>query len=183
MNTTNTALLTVAELNKAIDAWGKRGTTWTKEGHKLALSALLHLSKHGDIGPINRLYVAMPKGSKSSSMAQWIMSYAAVVLNDDAADKAKPFVYSKDKKCNLEAATKTPWYEFRPEPTPLQMFDLLPAIQGLLARAKKAADDGAEILHPELITQLQELVEVESEVEMASASGGDDIEHDEASAQ
>lgn len=151
---TQSNTIALSDLMKAIDAWGKRGATWAKEGHKLALQALVHLNNTGDIGPCNRLYVAMPKGSKSSAMAAWLMSFAALQPNPDATDKAKPFVYTKDKKCDPEGGAKTPWFEFRPEPTPLEMFDVVPALEAVLAKAKKAATVG----HAELIEGITALL-------------------------
>lgn len=140
-----------AELTKAIDAWGKQGQKWTKLGHDLAMSALHRLADHGDIGPANRLYSAMPKGTKSSAMAEWLLTFGKLAPNDGDDKKAKPFVYAKDKTMNLADAEKKPWYEFKPEPTVLECFDVQAAIRAFIkateAKAAKAqASTGLELL-------------------------------------
>lgn len=158
-------ITTVAELNKAIDVWGRKGSTWVKEGVKLSLAALAHLSAHGDIGPINRLYCAMPKGTKSSSMAQWIMSFASVRVNEDTSDKAKPFVFAKDKKCDLAGAVKTAWYEFKPEPTVQELYDVAAGLRKVLAQAQKAAN----VSHREALAEIEAILEGIDKAEPATA--------------
>lgn len=130
------------DLNKAIDTWGKQGQKWAKMGHTLGMACLHILAAHGDIGPANRLYMAMPKGTKSSAMAEWLLTFGKLAPNDGDDKKAKPFVYAKDKTMNLTDAEKKPWYEFKPEPTVLECFDVQAAIRAFIkateAKAAKA---------------------------------------------
>lgn len=128
-----------AELTKAINAWGTKGQKWAQEGHQLALSALQHAAKHGDHTLLNRLYLAMPKGTKSSAMAEWIVAFSHLVPNTDKeAAKTSPFVVDKAKAVNLPGAHEKPWFDFRPEPTPLEVFDLQKAVMAVITKAKKA---------------------------------------------
>lgn len=134
----------VAELNKAIDAWGSRGAKWVAEGQHLALSALSRLAAHGDIGPINRLYKAMPKGTKTAAMGEWILAFGSVIANTDTVTrKDKPFVFDKSKKTDMEAAAAKHWSLFAPEPEPIALFDVqaqaIKVLERLLVQAGKAA--------------------------------------------
>lgn len=128
------------ELDKAITAWGKAGQKWAQQGHVLAMSALAHHAKHGDITLVNRVYTAMPKGTKSSAMAEWILAFGALKPNEDKeAAKTSPFVHDKTKACDLAGAAQTPWTEFKPEPTVLELFDVQKAVHAILNKAAKAA--------------------------------------------
>lgn len=143
----------VKELDKAIVAWGTKGKKWAEEGHMLAMSALTAMSKHNDIGPVNRLYLAMPKGTKSSAMVAWLLAYGAIVANEGEDKADKPLKYTKDKEYKLTEAGKDPWFNFKPEPKADEVFDLAKAVEGIIKKAQ-----GKELVHGELLTGLQGLV-------------------------
>lgn len=147
-------VMNLAEFNAACDSWGKRGKKWVQEGQTLGLTALALLEASGDIGPVNRLFCAMPKGSKSAAMAEWILAFGRVRANEDTKDKAKPFVYAKDKVNDIEGATKKPWFDFRPEPTPLELFDVQAAVRAIIAKAAKATN----VEHGDMLEKLAALV-------------------------
>lgn len=152
----------VAELNKAVDAWGKRGQKWMQEGHVLAMSALAHHCKHGDTGPVNRLFLAMPKGSKSAAMAEWFLSFGALSANaDPEGKKTSPFKHDKEKTPNLVEAAKNPWYEFQPEKAPDELFDVRKALMAIIKKADKAS----QIEGQELLSTLRGLVGDDPEVD------------------
>lgn len=160
----------VKELDKAVVAWGQRGTKWASEGHMLAVSALTLTAQHNDVGPINRLYKAMPKGTKSSAMVSWLLAYGAVVANDDSATKADtPFKYTKDKVYNLEGAAKDPWFNHKPEPKADEVFDLAKAVEMIIKRAQ-----GKQLVHGELLTGLQALVTMTHAGETLNADDGEE---------
>lgn len=144
-----------AELDKAITAWGKAGQKWAQQGHILALSALTHHAKHGDTSLINRVYLAMPKGAKSSAMAEWILAYGALSANTDKeAARTSPFVHDKTKTADLAGAAQTPWTEFKPEPTVLELFDVQKAVHAILTKAAKAQ----AVSDSDMLGKLRELI-------------------------
>lgn len=151
-------LMTSADLKKAIDAWGKRGTNWVQDGQKLAMQALGHLAAHGDIGAVNRLYLSMPKGSKSTAMVSWLLTYGSLQANAEKASKAtSPFKFDKEKVTDLEGAAKDPWYDHKPEPDADKVLDLQKALAAILKKASKSP----QIVHPELLEGIRALVGAE----------------------
>jgi hypothetical protein len=129
------------ELAKAITAWGKSGSQWAKRGHELACSALARFAEHNDIGPVNRLFLAMPKGTKSTSMTLWLLTFGALTVNPDTkAKKTSPFVFDKTRTTNLEGAQKSPWYDFKPDPAEPEAYDLVAAIKAIITKAEKAPE-------------------------------------------
>jgi hypothetical protein len=145
------------ELDKAIAAWGAKGKKWAAEGHVLAMSALTLMSKANDTGPMNRLLLAMPKGTKVTSMKEWMLAFAPLEQNEGQDSATKPMLYKKDGEYDLVGAAKTPWFNFSPETAQSKVFDVKEAIEAIIKKSK-----GKELVHGELLTKLQELaIEVE----------------------
>ena len=150
----NNVITDKAELDKKIDAWAARGKRWADEGHILAMSCLTILAKTGDIGPVNRLLVSMPKGTKVTAMVSWFLTYGPLVQNTDkSTDKEKPLVYTKDKTGDLEGAAQDPWFNHKPESATDPVFDLAKALESIVQKAK-----GKELVHGELLTGVQSLL-------------------------
>jgi tRNA A37 threonylcarbamoyladenosine modification protein TsaB len=153
-----------AALVKRIDGIKTSGAKLDKEIHVVAVSSLDHLANHGDVGYINRLYFALPKGARKAAFTSWALTYGSVVANEDKATKAeKPFVYSKDKATDVAGSVADPWYDHKPDASPDMVLDLQKAIESIIKRAKK---DGMQLVHGEKLAALQALVaEPEPETE------------------
>jgi hypothetical protein len=145
------------ELNSSIDKFAKQGKTWADQGHKLAVATLEHLVKsHGDVGPVNRLYLAMPAGSKSSALTSWMLTHGAIVANQDKDTKSeKPFVFAKDKATNVAAGRADPWYNHKPENTPDMEFDVQRALAAILQKAKRTSDKGGTVIGGDLLREIE----------------------------
>ncbi|MFN7318442.1 MAG: hypothetical protein ACK5S6_02925 [bacterium] len=162
-------------LKKGIESWGKRGNSWVKDGQTLALQALMHLEAHGDIGFVNRLYLAMPKGSKSSAMVSWLLTYGSLQANTDKGTKAtSPFKFDKSKVTDVAGAAADPWYDHKPEPEADKVLDLQKLLKAILTKAAKAEN----IEHAELLEGIRALVgsEVAAEAGKTMAEASDDAE-------
>lgn len=139
---------------KEVENWGKRGTKWAKDGHILAVSALAISAAHGDIGPVNRLYLAMPNGTKREAMTSWLLAYGALMANTDSATKKdKPFIYTKDKEFKVDAGAADPWYNHKPDKAPDEVFDVQKALEAVIKKAQ-----GKELVHGELIGEVSALL-------------------------
>jgi hypothetical protein len=145
------------QLMKDIAAFAKSGQKWADQGHKLAVATLEHLVKsHGDIGPVNSLYKAMPAGSKSSALVSWFLTYGAVVANaDKETKKDKPFIFAKDKETRVDAGKADPWYNHKPEPDPDQVFDVQKALAAILSKAKRVKEKGGTVTGGELLLEIE----------------------------
>lgn len=130
---------TLAEINKAIASITTSGAKLDKLIQTTAVAVLEHFAEHKDTGLVNRLYLAMPKGSRSTALASWLLAYCAVVPNTvPATKKEQPFAYAKDKKTDPVAGAQDMWYDHKPEKAVDEVFDLQKAIRGVLAKAAKA---------------------------------------------
>jgi hypothetical protein len=126
-------------LNKAIESAIRKSVSLDADLQRIGLSALNHLSLHGDIGPINRVLTALGKGTRKASLAQWFLNHGALAKNEDEATKGeKPFVYDKKRVTNMEAAHEQHWTEAKKPEELADVFDVNKALWSLIARAKKA---------------------------------------------
>lgn len=130
-------VLAVADLNKAIDSVNAAASAIMNTYQEVGVQTLMHLKAHGDIGPVNRLMVGMPKGARRQAMGSWLLAYGAlsINLNRDTA-KLAPLSFDKTKKTDPEAALADAWFTHLPEKELSDIFDLQKAIHGLLVRAK-----------------------------------------------
>jgi len=131
------ALLAVADLNKAVDAIIKTAAGLQTRIQVVGVQALMHLGKTGDIGPINRLMVGLPKGVRRNALGSWFLAHGALEVNTDAGSRnTAPLKFAKSKKTDPEAAFAENWFDHLPEKPLDEVFDLQKAIHGLLQRAK-----------------------------------------------
>lgn len=135
--TKTAAKVDVSALNREIDALNGDATKIGDRYQEVGLKCLQHLGDHGDVGPVNRLYLGMPKSSRRLAMAQWFIAHGKLKVNPDRNSvKAMPLVYAKDKEMNMEGATNIKWWEFAPEKQIEDTIDLQVAIKSLLNRVK-----------------------------------------------
>lgn len=130
------ALITdLSKLNKAIDSIASRAKKLDADIQVAGLSAIQHIAKCGDIGPINRLFLALGAGHRKSALTSWLLAYAPVKANDGESKKEKPFVNDTTRPALLEQATQDPWFEHKPEPAPDEVFDVRAAVAAILKKA------------------------------------------------
>lgn len=128
----------LAVLNKEIDSIGKASHSIDKRVQAAGLSALHLLQKDGDIGPVNRLILALSKGTRRSSLSQWFLNHGALMLNTDDATKAeKPFVYSKARATDLVAAAEQHWTDAQKPRDISDVYDVRGALAKILKHAMK----------------------------------------------
>jgi hypothetical protein len=132
-----TKLLSIAELNKAIDKLNGDASKLQGEYQRIGVLCLEHLSANGDVGPINRLIVGMPKGLRRLAMATWAVAHGALVPNQDTGTRdTMPLRFTREKKTDTEAAAQSNWWEAAPEREISDVFDLQVAVKSLINRAK-----------------------------------------------
>lgn len=102
----------VDAIRAEIKAINKAGTTLAARIQHCAVAALEHMVEHRDHTLLVELYQAMPKGTRSSALAAWILAFSQLKANDDKASKKdKPFLLDKEKTLDLEGARNTLWHE------------------------------------------------------------------------
>jgi hypothetical protein len=158
----------------ALRAIAKNGAALDEAIQNAGLYALSQVAAHGQNGPANRLYLALPRGARKLALSQWFQAFGALVPNSDAATKeAQPFRVAKKKVTDVTAAANTPWYEFKREPHPSEEFDVLQAIVSQLKRAASAEASGKRIVHPEYLARIAAILPKEMRPATATASTGE----------
>lgn len=102
-----------AGIELAIKSITNRGASLDRDIQLTGLSVLAHIAKHKEVSLFQKLYAALPKGSRSNALVAWGLQYGAIAVNmDKDTKKARPFVYL-DKPTDLVEATKKPWFDFK----------------------------------------------------------------------
>lgn len=148
-------LTSAAVINKAIDSIQRRGKKLDDDIQLAGLSCLNHIEQHGDDTLLNRLWGAMPRGSRRNALIEWALKYGKVKLNEDKGTaKERPVVYNREGGTDLDGAIEQPWYECKPEKPALEEFDFEAAYNALIRKAMKASEKGLKIKGRELYEQV-----------------------------
>lgn len=155
-------LTAAAMIDQCIATIKTNGAALDKLIHETAVSVAVHFTDYKDTGLVNRLYLAMPKGARSSALASWLLQYVAVIPNaDPKTKKVRPFVSAKDadgkwtKATNAEGGAKDPWYNHKPEKSVDVEFDMLSMVKAMLTRLERSTK--LEHYGPEQETALKAL--------------------------
>lgn len=146
-------------LDKAIASIALRGKKLDADIQLAGLSALNHLDLHGDMGPLTRLFFALPKGARGNALMDWAQTFGKVTINVGPDRKEKPFLYNKEGKTDLGGATEKPWYECKPTKDPATEFSLAGMLARVIKQAEKAANEGVTLdaNHDEIMAKLKTL--------------------------
>lgn len=159
----------LSKLNAAIKSIATRSAKLDQDIQVAALSCISRIAEHGDVRPLNNLRAALGKGHRANALDLWAFEFGKVVANTDSTTKKDaPYIYDKEGVVNLEGASAAPWYEFKPEQDPDQVFNVHAAVRAIIAKAgKKNVEDAA------FLKSLQAFV---AQAEEAEADTLNDIE-------
>lgn len=147
----NTAILA---LIKQIHANGK---ALDDEIQLAAMSVINHVELHGDTTVVNTLYLAMPKGARKAALSAWLLTHGKLIANKGKGSDLQPFGYNREGKTDLEGGAAKPWYTFKLDKAPSEVFNLLDGIAALIKRAESAAAKGLAIEGGEQLAALRNL--------------------------
>lgn len=104
----------------------------------------IHAHKHSDAALLQKLLDALPKGSRSVAVKDWMMKYAPIGFNEKGVLVFNRPYDNKDEASRATAIAACEaamhWTDCKPE-QPFVPFDLDKALASLLKKAKAAADD------------------------------------------
>ncbi len=131
---------TTEALNKEIKSIATAGAKLDKMIQNTAVGVAEHFAAHKDTGLVNRLFLAMPKGSRRTALADWLLKFVAVSVSMDASSKKEqPFIYDKSKTTDPVAGAETMWYDLKAEKSLEEVFDVATMVRSMLNRMNKAA--------------------------------------------
>lgn len=134
------------QIVKAISSIDNRGKKLDKDIQECAVSILNHCKDNGEVSLVNKLWFAMPKGSRRNALAEWFLAFGAIEVNTDKATmKNHPFKHVKGGDYNIAEAQTKMWYDFKPEKALELEFDLNARLMQLFKQMDKASKDGANI--------------------------------------
>lgn len=153
-----------ADLEKAIATIKTKGKALDALIQQAAMSAAKIVAEHGNIMYVNSLYLALGKGARHVALTAWFTEFAGVSANVGESKDTKPFAYDKNKKVDLEAGEKCPWFDMKASPKPDEVIDLLKLTLAVIKKASKPKE-GQEVAHGAMLAELQALAERHTKVE------------------
>jgi len=150
-----------------------RGAKLDKDIQTAAMSAVAHFEKCGDVGYINRLYLALGKGARHEAFTAWVTEFGGVMANKGVGKETTPFVKDKNKVPDLEGGDAKPWYDCKKSKAPGEVVDYYSL---LLKVVNKKATKHQEVKNGAVLTRVQKILkEYEEEIKAgASVEGIDD---------
>lgn len=136
----NSLYKTTKAINEAIEKANFSGSELQNEYQRIACSVLNHLDTHKDIRIVRHLLDTMPRSYRRDSMAAFFDLYGAVSF-----DEKGQVHYNKERKCDLKAAIKMPWWKAKKEEV-YRPLDLAVRLNAVLKQAEKRIKEG---VHPE----------------------------------
>jgi hypothetical protein len=128
----------IAEIDKAIKSITASGAKLDKLIQDTAVNVAEHYAQHKDTGLVNRLFLAMPKGSRRNALADWLLKFVAVGVNTGATKKEQPFIHDREKATDALGGAKVMWYDLKPEKAVDEVFDVATAFKAILRRIEKS---------------------------------------------
>jgi len=154
-----------------------RSAKLDKDIQTAAMSAVAHFEKCGDVGYINRLYLALGKGARHAAFIEWVTQFGGVMANDGVGKETTPFIKDKNKIVDLEGGDALPWYECKPSPKPDEVLDYYAL---LLKVVNKKATKHQEVKHGAVLTRVQKiLMEYDEEIQAGASTEGIEATADE----
>ena len=139
-------ILGAAEINRACATIAEKGQKLDDFIQYTALSVLNHIQLHGDVTVANRLFADMPKGSRKTALAEFLVKFGKIDIETDR-NKAKtaPFMYARNKVTNMEGARAKPWYDHKKDPAPIDTLDIHALIAQLVKRIERDESKGGKV--------------------------------------
>lgn len=154
-------LIGAAMIDKAIASIKLRSAKITTDIQTAALSILAHVEEHGDTTLADRLYLAMGKGQRRSSLAMWFVAFGKMrILDKDSKDDlnaikaGRIFAHDKTRTTNMAGANLKQWHEMQKEEELNKVFDVHAAYLNLMKRIQAAQKEGVTIENAEWIAKL-----------------------------
>jgi hypothetical protein len=146
---------TIEFINASIDSIRKKGAAFDKLVQDTALDVLVHAHEHNDLDLINKLIVAMPKGSRGQSLAVWFCKFGKLKPND-VKDKellaTKPLVWNKLGALDAAKAEATLWHSVLKDKPLIEVFDIEAKFAAFM---KTVIANKDKVTNPVLLAALQ----------------------------
>lgn len=132
---------TSQQISKQIASIKSAGVKLDAAIQATAVDVLEHYMEHRDTGPVNRLFLAMPKGSRGLALADWLLKFCANTSKETEAEQ--PFVFDKERVGvmtpeNFEKAKTTMWYDLKKEKAVDEVFDVQKAFKAMLRHIERS---------------------------------------------
>lgn len=113
-------------INASIESISKKGRAFDTLIQNTGLEVLDWSHKNNDLDLVNRFVLAVPSGSKKTSLIVWLCTFGRLQPNKGSKEELqlKPLVWRKDGVLNVEGARSKLWHSCVKEPDPILSWDI-----------------------------------------------------------
>jgi hypothetical protein len=161
---------TVEFINAAIESIRRKGAAFDKLVQDTALDVFDHAHRHNDLDIVNRLVVAMPKGSRGQSLAVWFCKFGKLKPNDSKEKEVlavKPLVWNKDGNTDRPNAERTLWHSVLKDKPLIEVFDIEAKFSAFMKQVLANKD---KVTNPVLLAALENVQGVVKAAPVADTS-------------
>lgn len=146
---------TINDFNKRLNTFQRQSKNSQTSVWECAKFAMKHVENCGDLGPMQRVHDAMPKGyANRGGLVRWAMSFAPINFEGGKFTKDK----SEDAlEYDLEEAFKQPFWESFPIPEKTEYFDVSDIQKALDSIVKRFNRDNKRTVDPKATKALKTL--------------------------
>lgn len=115
-----------AGITQAIKSIQSRGASLDRDIQLTGLSVLAHIAQHKEVSLFQKLYAALPKGSRSNALVAWALAFGQIKVNEEKATKKEfPFLFDGSRVVtDIKGATEKPWFDFKKPADPADEFSV-----------------------------------------------------------
>lgn len=131
------------QIEKNIASIASRGAKLDGDIQRTGLAIIEHVEQHGDVTLANRLYCAMPKGSRSNALLAWFLEFGKFSVTEDRkVAKEAPLTFDRSKQTDVAGAQAKPWHEFKKAANPADEFNLAAELEKFQHKIQAAVEKG-----------------------------------------
>ena len=132
---------TQKEITASINSIQHAGKKLDDKIQSVALEVLEHIKEHKEASLACKLYAALPNGARKNALVAWMLAFGEIKVATGKNKGTIPLLWNKEGNTDLAGAAESPWFTFKKEPAPSEAFDFDKALQALIKKAQKAAQD------------------------------------------
>lgn len=146
--------LTFKQVENKIKTVATKGASFDALVQEVALAVIFHVNDKREASLANKLYAALPKGTRRNALVKWFMTFGEIKLNQGADRKDIPLLFKKKGEYKPEEATETMWNDMTVEKSPAEEFNPAKLATQLLNKLNKAVQEGKVAANDEATTAI-----------------------------
>ena len=131
----------IKQLNTLIARIKTGGAKLDANIQEAALACLEQAEQHGNVIPANKLWQALPNGSRRNALGVWLCKYGKIRINTGKDKDENRFRFDKQGQTDMQGAAQTMWYSTTAERPLEREFNLTSKLLNVLQQYRKHVNE------------------------------------------